>query len=357
MIPPMKALILAGGKGTRLRPITYSIAKQLVPVANKPVIEFGIEAIRESGIAEFGIIVGDSEAEIRGALGDGDRWDASFTFIRQDEPLGLAHAVKTARPFLGKDRFIMYLGDNLIKGGVSDLVREFREGDFDATILLTRVPNPSDFGVAELDGDKVVSLEEKPKEPKSDYALVGVYLFTPSVFDAIETLKPSFRGEYEITDAIQTLLDWGKDVRSRIVTGWWKDTGTVEAMLEANRLILEGMKHCVLGEIVDSSIEGGVTVAKGAKIIRSKVRGPAIIGENCMVEDSEIGPFTSIASGTRLVRTEIEYSIVLDDCVIEDVEGRISRSLIGRGVRVIHTERRRKSIRLVLGDHSDVTIP
>src|SRR5688572_28295285 len=245
----MKALILAGGKGSRLRPITYSTAKQLVPVANKPVIEYGIEAIREAGVSDFGIIVGDSHAEIEDAMGDGSRWDAKFTYIPQDAPLGLAHAVKTAKPYLQEDRFIMYLGDNLIKTGVADLVKEFENDAYDASILLTRVPNPEEFGVAELDGDRVVRLEEKPKQPKSDYALVGVYLFGPSVFDAIDTLKPSFRGEYEITDAIQKLIDGGKDVRSHIVTGWWKDTGTVQAMLEANRLILETMEHRVEGEV------------------------------------------------------------------------------------------------------------
>ncbi|MCH8274728.1 MAG: glucose-1-phosphate thymidylyltransferase [Armatimonadetes bacterium] len=353
----MKALILAGGKGTRLRPITYSVAKQLVPVANKPVIEYGIEAIRESGVRDFGIIVGESEAEIRQALGDGSRWDAKFTFIRQDAPLGLAHAVRTAQPYLQDDRFIMYLGDNLIKGGVRELVREFEGGDFDASILLTHVPNPWEFGVAELEGDRVLRLEEKPKAPKSDLALVGVYLFTPLVFEAIKTLKPSFRGEYEITDAIQTLIDWGKDVRYEIVTGWWKDTGTVEAMLEANRLILEGMKHTVKGKIEDAKIEGPVTVEEGAKIVRSTVRGPAIIGAGCEILDSFVGPFTSIADRTRVKESEIEYSIVMDDCFIDNVDGRISGSLIGRGVTVTRSQGKPKSVCLVLGDNSSVVMP
>lgn len=353
----MKALILAGGKGSRLRPITHSIAKQLIPVANKPVIEFGIEAIREAGIEDFGIIVGDSAAEIESALGDGSWWDASFTFIGQSEPLGLAHAVQTAQPFLGEDKFIMYLGDNLIKTGVKELVQEFEEGDFDASILLTRVPNPEEFGVAELDGARVISLEEKPKHPKSEYALVGVYLFTKQIFPVIKTLKPSFRGEYEITDAIQALIDSGKDVRSHIVTGWWKDTGTVEAMLEANRLILEAMSERIEGEIVDSKVDGPVAIEPTARILRSEVRGPAIIGANCVIEDSYVGPFTSVAEGTRISNSEIEYSIVMEDCIIEHVAGRISGSLIGRGVRVFKTGRKPSSVCLVLGDNSSVSIP
>ena len=352
----MKALILAGGKGSRLRPITYSTAKQLVPVANKPVIEYGIEAIREAGISDFGIIVGDSHAEIESAMGDGSRWDATFTYIPQDSPLGLAHAVKTAQPYLQDDRFIMYLGDNLIKTGVADLVKEFENDAFDASILLTRVPNPEEFGVAELDGDRVVRLEEKPKNPKSDYALVGVYLFGPSIFDAIETLKPSFRGEYEITDAIQTLIDWGKDVRSHVVTGWWKDTGTVQAMLEANRLILETMPHRVDGTIEDSEIDDTVSVGEGARVVSSCIRGPAVIGKNCVIEHAYVGPFTSIADGTTLKNSEIEYSIVMDDCVIQDA-GRITGSLIGRGVSVARAARKPASLGLVLGDNSSVVLP
>lgn len=352
----MKALILAGGKGSRLRPITYSTAKQLVPVANKPVIEYGVEAIREAGISDFGFIVGDSHAEIEAAMGDGSRWDAKFTYIPQDAPLGLAHAVKTAKPYLGEERFIMYLGDNLIKTGVADLVKEFENDAFDASILLTQVPNPEEFGVAELDGDRVVRLEEKPKQPKSDYALVGVYLFGPSIFDAIDTLQPSFRGEYEITDAIQKLIDWGKDVRSHIVTGWWKDTGTVQAMLEANRLILETMPHRIDGTVEDSEVDDSVSVGVGARVVSSCIRGPAVIGANCVIERAYVGPFTSIAAGTTLRNSEIEYSIVMDDCTIEDA-GRITGSLIGRGVEVTRAARKPASLGLVLGDNSSVVLP
>jgi glucose-1-phosphate thymidylyltransferase len=354
----MKALILAGGKGTRLRPITFAMAKQLVPVANKPVVEYGIEAIAEAGITDFGIIVGDTAPAIIEALGDGARWGLNFTYIPQPDPLGLAHAVQTARPFLGDDEFIMYLGDNLIKSSVSGLVREFESHRPAATILLTPVPNPSDFGVAEMEGGQVVRLEEKPKEPRSNLALVGVYLFDKRIHDVIETLKPSARGEYEITDAIQGLVDRGLTVRSHIVEGWWKDTGTVEAMLEANRLILEDLEPKLLGEVDDKSrVEGRVSIGKGTNLIGCTVRGPAIIGEDCLLENTFVGPFTSIASGTVLRRVEIEHSIVLPDCTLENLGARVSGSLIGRGVVVRREETVPRTLELVLGDSSAVTLP
>jgi glucose-1-phosphate thymidylyltransferase len=353
----MKALILAGGKGTRLRPITFSMAKQLVPVANKPVIEYGIEAILEAGITEFGIIVLEPNSEIERALGDGSRWNARFTYIPQPDPLGLAHAVKTAQPFLGDDDFIMYLGDNLIKSSVSGLVKEFESHNAAATILLTHVPNPQDFGVAEMDCGQVIRLEEKPKEPKSDLALVGVYLFSPRIHEAIATLQPSKRGEYEITDAIQALIDQGLTVRSHIVEGWWKDTGTVEAMLDANRLILESLEECHGGALESSKVEGIVSIGKGTVLRNSKVRGPVIIGENCLIEDSFVGPFTAIDSGTKICRSEIEHSIVLSDCEIADVPARIESSLIGRGVSVQCSKRKPNGFQFVLGDSSAVVIP
>jgi len=353
----MKGLILAGGKGTRLRPITHSIAKQLVPIANKPVIEFGIEALCDADVRDIGIVVGDSASEIERALGDGSRWGARFTYIPQSAPLGLAHAVKTAQNFLEENKFIVYLGDNLIKGGVLEFVREFESCNADASILLSRVSNPSEFGVAYLENDRVVRLEEKPKAPKSDYALVGVYLFTPCVFDAIDTLKPSFRGEYEITDAIQTLIDWGKEVRYHVVTGWWKDTGTVEAILEANRLILESKREKVDGEIIESKLEGIVVVEGGARIVRSSVRGPVVIGENAVIEESFIGPYSSIGKDVCISHSEIEYSIIMEGCCIENIATRLAGCLIGRGVRVARSDGKPKSLQLVLGDGSSVRLP
>lgn len=353
----MKALILAGGTGSRLRPITHSIAKQLVPVANKAVIEYGIEAIRETGVTDFGIIVGDSRKEIEEHLGDGSRWSASFQFIQQEAPLGLAHAVKTARDYLGSDRFIMYLGDNLIRGGVKELVDQFEHSQFDASILLTKVPNPEQFGVAELEGESVVRLQEKPAKPKSDLALVGVYLFTPLIFEAIETLKPSNRGEYEITDAIQTLIDWQRDVRYQIVTGWWKDTGTVEAMLEANRLILDSLDHASCGSFLDSQIDECVSIAEGAEIQRSKVVGPCIIGARCKIIDSEIGPYAAIGEGSTIVGSRLLNSIVMSGSRIERVPAPISGSLIGRGVTFKGAEKTEGFASLVLGDNSSVILP
>jgi glucose-1-phosphate thymidylyltransferase len=352
----MKALILAGGKGTRLRPITYSLAKQLVPVANKPVIEYGIDAIVGAGITEVGIVVIEPNSPIEESCGDGSRWGAKFTYIVQPEPLGLAHAVMTSREFLGDDDFIMYLGDNLIKSSLGDLITEFQEHRPAATVLLTPVPNPNQFGVAEMEGDKVVRLEEKPKEPKSNLALVGVYLFDRVIHDVIDVLKPSARGEYEITEAIQGLIDRQMTVRSHIVTGWWKDTGTVEAMLDANRLILEDIEPSNLGSVEESQIDGRVIIGAGAVIKNSTVRGPAIIGENCVITNTFIGPFSAIAKNTKIENSEIEHSIVLSDCEISGVS-RLDGCLIGRGAKVRKSAQRPASTRLVLGDSSEVALP
>ncbi len=352
----MKALILAGGKGTRLRPITYSLAKQLVPVANKPVIEYGIDAIVNAGIKEIGIIVIEDNSPIEESCGDGSRWGAKFTYIVQPDPLGLAHAVVTAKPFLGDDDFIMYLGDNLIKSSLGDLIAEFQEYRPAATVLLTPVPDPTQFGVAEMEGDQVVRLEEKPKEPKSNLALVGVYLFDKVIHDVIAQLKPSARGEYEITEAIQGLIDRKMTVRSHIVTGWWKDTGTVEAMLDANRLILEDIEPSQLGTVEDSQIDGRVSIAKGAQITNSKVRGPAIIGEGCIITNSYIGPFSAIDRNTIITDSEIEHSIVLQDCEIIGAT-RMDGCLIGRGAKVKQGVQKPSVLRLVLGDSSEVTLP
>ena len=350
----MKALILAGGKGTRLRPITFSMAKQLVPVANKPVVEYGIEAIAAAGITDFGIIVGDTASDVERACGDGSRWGIKITYIPQPDPLGLAHAVKTAHDYLGDDDFIMYLGDNLIKSSVADLVSEFNTHRPAATILLTPVPNPSDVGVAEMADGKVQRLEEKPKEPRSNLALVGVYLFDKRIHDMIATLKPSGRGEYEITDAIQCLIDAGHTVRSHIVQSWC----SVDAMLQANRLILEDVEPQNDGTVEgECTLEGRVKIGKGTRIVNSLIRGPVIIGENCVIEDAFVGPFTAIDDNSTLIHSEIEYSIVLAGCSIKNVPSRIDHSLIGRGVVVDRSKRRPQSLRLVLGDNSAVTIP
>jgi glucose-1-phosphate thymidylyltransferase len=354
----MKALILAGGTGSRLRPLTYTSAKQLVPVANKPVLFYGIEAVVEAGIRDVGIVVGDTRAEIEAAVGDGSALGARVSYIEQEAPLGLAHAVLIAEEFLGEEPFVMYLGDNLIAGGIAGLVEEFRREGPAAEILLAKVPNPEQFGVAELDeAGRVVSLEEKPAEPKSNFALVGVYMFTASVFESVRRIAPSQRGELEITDAIQDLIDRDQEVLSHQVRGWWKDTGMPEDILEANRIVLEKIDASRQSAIEDDSrIEGRVVLGADTRISNSLVRGPAIIGDGVHLEEAFIGPYTSIGDGCRLVRCEVENSIVMQGTRIEDLPRRMDGSLIGRDVRIARSEGKPAAYRFVLGDGSQIGI-
>jgi glucose-1-phosphate thymidylyltransferase len=357
----MKGLILSGGKGTRLRPLTYTSAKQLVPVANKPVLFFAIESIVEAGITDIGIIVGETRAEIRAAVGDGSRFGARVTYIEQDEPRGLAHAVMIAEDFLQDTPFVMYLGDNLIAGGIRSLVDEFQALGCNSEILLAEVPTPEQFGVAELTPDgKVFRLVEKPKEPKSNLALVGVYMFDKSIFESVHRIKPSGRGELEITDAIQDLIDRGLDVHPHIVRGWWKDTGKLEDMLEANRIILEALdarRGVSLGSIGKGSrIEGRVEIGQGVELIDSLVRGPVVIGDGARLENAFVGPYTSIGERCTLVCCEVENSIILADSEIRDTPLRIDGSLIGRNVKITKTDFKPKAYRFMLGDNSEVGI-
>jgi glucose-1-phosphate thymidylyltransferase len=353
----MKALVLSGGSGSRLRPITYTSAKQLLPVANKPVLFYGLESIRDAGISDVGIVVGDTEPAIRAAVDDGSEFGLNITYIRQDAPRGLAHAVLVAGEFLGDDDFVMYLGDNFIVGGITSLVDEFGSRRPDAQIMLTRVPDPREFGVAELDdAGEVIALVEKPKKPKSDLALVGVYIFTPAVHEAVRQLAPSWRGELEITEAIQWLIDNGRKVRSTRITGYWKDTGNVADMLEVNRMVLEGLKPSMRGE-VDGATEliGRVLIEPGAQVRESRIVGPAIIGASTRVSRSYVGPFTSVAEDCAIVDSEIEYSIVLRGASIQGVR-RIEASLIGHDVEVTPSPTAPRAHRLILGDHSKVQI-
>jgi glucose-1-phosphate thymidylyltransferase len=354
----MKALVLSGGSGTRLRPITHTSAKQLVPVANKPVLFYGLEAIAAAGITDVGIVVGDTAPAIEAAVGDGSRFGIKATYIRQLAPLGLAHAVLVARDFLGEDDFVMYLGDNFIVGGITDLVEEFAATRPEAQIMLTQVSDPRSFGVAELDAEtgRVTSLEEKPREPKSDLALVGVYLFTPAIHEAVTSLKPSWRGELEITEAIQWLLDTGRTVNSTTITGYWKDTGNVADMLEVNRLVLESLTPDLAGEVSeDCEIIGRVVVEAGAQVSGSRIVGPVIIGAGSTITGSYIGPFTAIDEGCTVDDSEIEYSIVLSRASIRGVR-RIEASIIGHDAEVTPAPRVPRAHRLVLGDHSKVQI-
>jgi glucose-1-phosphate thymidylyltransferase len=351
---PLKGLVLSGGAGTRLRPITHTSAKQLVPVANKPVLFYGLEALRAAGVTDIGIVVGDTQAEIEAAVGDGSALGIRVTYIRQQAPLGLAHAVLTAEEFLDGAPFVMYLGDNLLRDGITELVDRFRAGDSDAMILLQRVPDPESYGVAELEDGRVVRLVEKPPEPKSDLALVGVYMFSPSIMESAKAISPSARGELEITDAIQHLIDRGLVVDPHEVTGWWKDTGRLEDMLEANRLILDVLEPRNDGEVVDSTIEGRVVIEEGARLVRSSVRGPAIIGAGALVEDAYIGPYSAISSGVVVRRAEVEHSILLQDSRVEDLDARVEASLIGRGVTIARTSEKPRAYRFMVGDSSSI---
>ena len=353
----MKALVLAGGAGTRLRPITHTSAKQLLPVANKPVLFYGLEAIRDAGITDVGLVVGDTEAAIRSAVGDGAVFGLRTTYIRQQAPLGLAHAVLVARDFLGEDDFVMYLGDNFIVGGITTLVDAFRRARPDAQIMLTKVRDPRQFGVAELDGSgQVISLTEKPRQPKSDLALAGVYMFTAAIHEAVRPLKPSWRGELEITEAIQWLIDSGRKVRSTLISGYWKDTGNVADMLEVNRMVLESLEPMQAGTVDEpSEIIGRVAIEHGALVSGSRIVGPVIVGAGSTVTGSYIGPFTSVAQDCVISDSEIEYSIVLRGASIRGVR-RIEASLIGHDVEVTPAPRVPKAHRLILGDHSKVQI-
>jgi glucose-1-phosphate thymidylyltransferase len=347
----MKALILAGGKGTRLRPITFTSAKQLIPVANKPILLYGIEAIRDAGVTEVGIVVGDTHQEIRDAVGDGSRFGIQVTYIRQDQPLGLAHAVKVSRDFLDDQPFVMYLGDNLIKDGITSFVQEFERDRPNCQILLAHVPNPQEFGVAELEGSKVVRLQEKPANPPTDLALVGVYMFDATVFEAVDAIKPSVRNELEITDAIQYLIDSKRDVRSHVITGWWKDTGKVEDMLEANRIILDGLVSRNDGAIDETTeVEGVVVIGKGSRVTGSVLRGPLIIGEDCVIENATIGSYTSIHNRVTIQGSKVEHSILLEGSRLIGLDRWVESSLLGKDVEITRSSGPTDSYRFLVGD-------
>lgn len=353
----MKALVLSGGHGTRLRPITHTSAKQLVPIANKPVLFYGLESLRDAGVEEAGIVIGDTGPEIRSAVGDGSAFGMRVTYIPQQRPLGLAHAVLISRDYLRDDDFIMYLGDNFIVGGIGGTVDEFRACRPDAQLLLTKVADPSQFGIAEIDaGGRVITLTEKPARPRSDLAIVGVYLFTPAIHAAVRSIAPSSRGELEITDAISKMLGDGADIAARVITGYWKDTGRVEDMLECNRLVLESVVPAVAGDVDgESEIVGRVVIGEGARVRASRLVGPLIIGAGATVGNSYVGPFTSIGPGCVLRDTEIEFSIVMTGSSLTGVR-RVAGSLIGKNATVAPATDVPRAHQLVIGDHSEVRI-
>lgn len=355
----MKGLILSGGKGTRLYPLTYTRAKQLIPVANKPVLFRVIEAIHDAGIDEIGIVVGDTAPEIVEAVGDGDRWGVAVEYIPQEAPLGLAHAVKIAQDYLGDERFVMFLGDNVIEGGISTLIKQFAGSEWNSQIVLKEMPDPEHFGVAELDGNgQIKRLIEKPQNPPSNLALVGIYMFDANIFEAVNSIEPSRRGELEITDAIQWLVGSGYRVFPYVHQGWWIDTGKPTDMLEANAYVLEELTPCIAGTVdAQSRIDARVTVEAGAQVINSVIRGPAIIGENTRIENSYVGPFTSIYHDVTVENSELEHCIVLEHCRILDVRTRIQDSLIGRHATIKHDGRKPRAIKMNLGDHSRLWLP
>jgi glucose-1-phosphate thymidylyltransferase len=360
----VKGLILCGGAGTRLRPITHTSAKQLVPVANKPILFYGIEDMTAAGIKDLGIIVGDTADEIIDAVGDGSRWGATVTYIPQDEPRGLADCVRIARDFLGDDDFVMYLGDNLLQQGLTEFVEHFETARAKeatrapvAQILLAHVDDPRQFGVAEVnDAGEVVRLVEKPADPPSDLALVGVYLFDQHVHEAVRAIKPSGRGELEITDAIQWLLDAGHRVVHEVLDGWWIDTGKKDPLLESNRYLLDRLEPANYGTVdSESTIEGRVVISAGANVTASHIRGPAIIGERTTVANSYIGPFTSVGADCEIRDSEVDHSVVLEGSQIVGVPG-IADSLVGRHAEVTRTGQVPRKLRLMLGDHSKVDL-
>jgi glucose-1-phosphate thymidylyltransferase len=353
----MKALIPSGGAGTRLRPITHTSAKQLVPIANKPILFYGLEAIADAGIREVGLVVGDTAPEIREAVGDGKTWGLDVTYIPQEAPLGLAHTVLISREFLADDDFVMFLGDNILKGGITNLVRAFEARRCAAQILLARVHDPQRFGVAELDGERIVRLVEKPTEPPSDLALVGVYLFTPAIHEAVRAIEPSWRGELEITDAIQHLIDAGSEVRPHLIEGWWKDTGKLEDLLEANRLIMEDLTDLREGSVdAASRVSGVVALQQGSSVENTKIRGPAVIGRDARIVGSFIGPYTSIGDGCVIEDSEIEHSVIMEGCVVRGMHPGLQDSLLGREVTVERSDEKPKAYRLMVGDNSKVGV-
>ncbi len=353
----MKALITAGGRGTRLRPLTHTHNKHLIPIANKPMLAYAIEAVRDAGITDIGIITNADNQDVQTAFGSGEVYGVKLTYIPQSAPLGLAHVVKISQDFIKNEPFIFYLGDNMLVGGVARFIEAFKANQSNCHLTLAKVKDPERFGVPELNGNQIVSIEEKPKKPKSDYAVAGIYIYDESIFEAVNAIQPSARGELEISDAHQYLLAHKKKVTYSEITGWWKDTGKPYDLLEANRLVLENQDTKILGTVDSAShLSGKIVIGKGSKVINSVLRGPLIIGENCTIEESYIGPFTSIYDSTVVRKSEIEFSIILKDCRIEDVGIRIEESLLGNDVQIVSASKKPKTNRFMLGDQSRVEV-
>jgi len=353
----MKALITSGGKGTRLRPLTHTQNKHLIPIANKPILNYAIETVVEAGINDIGIITNADTTEVEDATGDGSRWGVNITYIPQEAPMGLAHVIKISEDFIGKDPFIFYLGDNMVVGGVKRFVDEFTNDKVNCFLTLAKVKDPERFGVPEIENKRIISIVEKPKVPKSEYAVAGIYIYDHNIFEAVNNIKPSKRGELEISDAHQYLINHGFQIGFSEITGWWKDTGKPIDLLEANRLVLEHMESRIDGFVDDKSyITGNVVVERGAKIINSNIRGPIIIGRGAIIENSYIGPFTSIHDDCRIQNSEVEFSIILNDCEIRDIGVRIESSLLGTDVQIVKSNSKPSTHNLIIGDQSRIEL-
>lgn len=353
----MKALIASGGRGTRLRPLTHTQNKHLIPIANKPILHYAIEAAVNAGIKDIGIVTNADSDEVPRAIGNGSHWGVNITYIWQEAPLGLAHVVKIAEPFIAKEKFVFYLGDNMVVGGIKRFIEEFEKNSYNCFLTLAKVKDPERFGVPEIKNGRIVRIEEKPKKPKSQYAVSGIYFYDHHIFEAVNKIKPSARGELEISDAHQYLIDKNYKIGYSEITGWWKDTGKPSDLLEANRLVLDNIEPKILGDVDKQSVVAGkVIIEEGTKIINSVVRGPAIVGKNCVIENSYIGPFTSIGNNTIIRNSEVEYSIVLTECKIIDVKIRIEGSLLGNDVEIVEATSKPHVHRFMIGDQSRVEV-
>jgi glucose-1-phosphate thymidylyltransferase len=353
----VKALIASGGRGTRLRPITHTRNKHLIPIANKPILHYAIEAAADAGIREIGIVVNADSNEVPEAIGSGSRWGVSITYIPQPSPGGLAQVVALGEPFIGRDRFIFYLGDNMVVGGVKRFIDEFEKSRCNCFLTLAKVKDPERFGVPEIRDGKIIAVEEKPLHPRSSYAVAGIYLYDSSIFEAVNNIPPSSRGELEISDAHQYMIRKGLKIGYAEITGWWKDTGKPTDLLEANRLVLDNITPAIRGEVDErSTVAGKVVIEKGARIVNSVIRGPAIIGEGCLVEDSYVGPFSSIGNNTTLKGSEVEYSIILRDCRVANVGIRLEGSILGNDVEIVEGTGKPRVHRFMIGDQSRVEL-
>jgi glucose-1-phosphate thymidylyltransferase len=353
----VKALIASGGRGTRLRPITHTQNKHLIPIANKPILFYAIETVVEAGITEIAIVHNADSEEVPKFVGDGSRWGARITYIPQERPGGLAQVVALAEPFIQNEKFVFYLGDNMVVGGIRRFIEEFEKSGVNCFLTLAKVKDPERFGVPEIRDGRIVGVEEKPKAPKSQYAVSGIYLYDHHIFEAVKQLKPSARGELEISEAHQYLIDHGYALGYAEITGWWKDTGKPSDLLEANRLVLDSLQPHIEGDVdKQSDVAGKVVIEAGTKIINSKIRGPVVIGRNCIIENSYIGPFTSIGHGTQIRNSEVEYSIVLDECKILSVGIRIEGSILGNDVEIVEANGKPRVHRFMIGDQSRIEV-